>query len=123
MNLHLFEVDEQSFSESVSSLTDHKKTGKCIRIDPESCTQNLASVFTCMICTFVLHEPISCKMCEKMFCGGCIQQCAKRLGQLNCPNCCKKFDGEKINRELRNLLEETEYKCANCFEQFKYTEA
>jgi len=83
---------------------------------------NIIENFNCIICSYIIRNPVECKKCSKLFCGNCIEKAIENNNR--CPNCLfSPFKKIKFNLLLKNLLEESEFKCPLfCGKVIKYSQ-
>jgi hypothetical protein len=78
--------------------------------------------FVCQICLSFVINPVSCSICETIYCNHCILEYSKH-NQRICPNRCNLII-KPLNRILRNMLEEIKMDCLfkikGCNEKLKY---
>ncbi len=73
----------------------------------------------CPICLDILDKPISCNTCECMIC----EKCYNHIESQNvCPCCNNFFIIKKIQRQIINILYNTQYSCPECNSILKYNE-
>lgn len=65
----------------------------------------------CIICQSLLISPVKCSDCLVHFCQICIENWVKKSN--TCPNCRSKFEKDKLERTLKEDLEDTRIYC--CF--------
>jgi len=98
---NLYKIESQFFPNSDYVLNENLYNG----ID-----KNTIENFNCLICANIVNNPVECREFSKLFCGKCIEGA---IGKNNrCPNCLfSPFQANKFNLLLKNLLEESEFKC------------
>lgn len=76
----------------------------------------------CVICHNLLVRPAKCSQCFLHFCQDCISQWTKKNN--TCPNCRSAFKSEKVERTLKEDIEDTKiicvYKSSGCSEIVNY---
>lgn len=60
--------------------------------------------FLCELCGDVVSDPVECRMCEKMFCSGCLVGYLNRTTELVCPVGCRNTTFEKVGHAYERLL-------------------
>lgn len=68
---------------------------------------------TCIICSGILVDPISCKECENPFCSICIEEWIKKDDQCVL-KCNAPFQNKPISRMTRNIMDKVMIKCTLC---------
>ncbi len=74
---------------------------------------------TCPICLDIVDNPLLCNTCECMICEKCFNQMET---QNICPCCNSFFIIKKIQRQIINLLNNTQFCCPECNIILKYSE-
>lgn len=74
----------------------------------------------CKICYSVVRDPVSCNLCEDLFCSFCLDFCLDKKNK--CPHCRDfPFNERKINKNIKNILNEIAIKCPLfCGDVLKY---
>ena len=85
---------------------------------PEHCTVELDGYFSCEICLCVVNDPSECNECNQLVCEVCIKGWLK--AHRNCPTCRKSYAKRKLNRFVKQDLDQFEFKCEKCTETFAY---
>ena len=96
-----------------------KKISPAEALSPDQAIEMLDEYFSCMICLQVVEEPRECGQCSQLACTSCLAAWNKT--QETCPNCrsANKFIGH-INRFVQQKLNELEFKCVNCQQNYTY---
>ena len=79
--------------------------------------------FNCQICTCIVKDPEECSYpgCSQLFCKKCISGWLQKSSM--CPNWDHKYTSGQMNRILKEVLDETKFKCEVCGQTFLYPEA
>jgi len=72
---------------------------------------DLTKEFICIICSFIVTDPTTCKICENMFCKKCINEWLKN--NTKCPIRCIKFEHKEITKQTKNVMNKIKLKCIN----------
>ena len=75
--------------------------------------------FICPICRYVMINMVCCSQCEVLACKACINEWKSRSnGQ--CPHCRNKHEEIRIINMVKNMLNDTRFKCKKCSSIFTY---
>lgn len=76
--------------------------------------------FSCMICLMVVEEPQECLECNQLTCKECLDGWQAK-GEQTCPGCRGSLNiNSKLNRFVKQSLDNIELNCDSCSGQFKY---
>ena len=115
------ELIAKCFEKLDSSIPEESKVAV---LSPESCVGNCDPLFICSICLKVVNPHfVECSACTKINCHACIQVFLSNAkeGDQACPSCNAKFNpSKKPNRIIMKKLQELEFACIRCSENFKF---
>ena len=78
---------------------------------------------TCMICSNIFVNPVSCPHCKNSFCEGCytdlVEFNKKNNKNVQCPLCKRELDDVEENIELKKILRDMILICKKCNLSFK----
>ena len=90
-----------------------------IKVDSDFCIdeKKVYEDYTCLICTNIVENPVSCFHCESMFC----RDCTENIYDKKCPNCREHFEEKNIGRFVKAQLTKLEFQCPlNCSKTINY---
>ena len=103
------------------ALQKYKKEPPALIEPKEASAKLVGDSFTCNMCLCVLLFPLSCGECEILSCSACLEKVKMNGAVILCPNCRKPHSKSKINRILRDQLEQCEFSCTKCRADVKYS--
>jgi hypothetical protein len=86
------------------------------RLDIQDVIGENKEMFDCPICMDIVHYPIECSVCNRIMC----ESCSLKFIKPECPFCDSKWTKngvkrrQKLNRYMKNNLDETRFKCKDC---------
>ena len=84
----------------------------------EEKNEKILRFFKCIFCFDIVLDPVQCGTCNNIFCRRCIDKYTD-LFPFKCPFC-NNFKPEKLNRKLKEILEDFHVKCESCDRTFDY---
>jgi hypothetical protein len=110
--LVIYKSDLRDFNEKWTALED-LGTDMLVNKDFED-------TYKCSMCLNIVKRPTSCKECDALFCSRCIEK--NPLDQCSLCNTAgiKKRIGKRLNRQVKNILDDLKFSCPICKKTFKY---
>ena len=72
----------------------------------------------------MVDEPRQCRQCDALNCAQCLNEWYKTNGMIlskdKCPNCKERRGFQDVNRIVMTMLNNMEFKCTRCKNNFKY---
>ncbi len=122
MSLSEFTVDQHHVQAVLEQLEPEPSIAKLTYnlAAEQSVQQPLSSDLRCVICFDVVLRPKVCSDCDRLYCGACIEKWTAQ--NKTCPHCKNRFRAGKMNLVVKNILDETEFRCdiADCNAVFTY---
>ena len=120
-----FELVEDWIQEQIFKIDEVADTDVVIKLDAVQCTvSQVPTEYECIICSCIAWEPMECLQCSAFACAKCIKKWNDE-GSNQCPTCNDISGYKKLNRHLKNQMEQLSFKCKinSCTTTFKYSDA